>query len=53
MAIAAPVPQSCAPRCLDPVIVLNGELSFEDATGKRGELAAAGFAWMMTGSLLW
>ena len=34
-------------------VVLNGELSFEDATGKRGELAAAGFAWMRTGSVLW
>jgi redox-sensitive bicupin YhaK (pirin superfamily) len=33
--------------------VLNGELSFEDATGKRGEIAAAGFAWMRTGSVLW
>ena len=34
-------------------VVLDGELSFEDATGKQGELAAAGFAWMRTGSVLW
>src|SRR6267154_98329 len=31
-------------------VVLNGELSFEDATGKRGEVAAAGFAWMKAGA---
>jgi len=34
-------------------LVLNGELSFEDSTGKRGEVAAAGFAWMKAGSTLW
>jgi redox-sensitive bicupin YhaK (pirin superfamily) len=33
--------------------VLNGELSFEDTTGKRGEVAAAGFAWMKAGGTLW
>ena len=33
--------------------VLNGKLSFEDETGKRGELAAAGFAWMKSGSVIW
>jgi len=34
-------------------VVLNGELSFEDTTGKRGEIAAAGFAWMKAGSTVW
>jgi redox-sensitive bicupin YhaK (pirin superfamily) len=34
-------------------VVLNGQLSFEDATGKRGEVAAAGFAWMKAGSTIW
>ncbi len=34
-------------------VVLNGELSFEDPTGKRGEVAAAGFAWMKAGSTVW
>jgi redox-sensitive bicupin YhaK (pirin superfamily) len=34
-------------------VVLNGELSFEDETGKRGEIAAAGFAWMKSGSVIW
>ena len=34
-------------------VVLNGELSFEDKTGKRGEVAAAGFAWMKSGSVVW
>jgi redox-sensitive bicupin YhaK (pirin superfamily) len=34
-------------------VVLNGELSFEDETGKRGEVAAAGFAWMKSGSVVW
>jgi redox-sensitive bicupin YhaK (pirin superfamily) len=34
-------------------LVLNGELSFEDASGKRGEVAAAGFAWMKAGGLVW
>jgi redox-sensitive bicupin YhaK (pirin superfamily) len=34
-------------------VVLNGELSFEDTTGKRGEVAAAGFAWMKAGSTVW
>ena len=33
--------------------MLNGKLSFEDETGKRGELAAAGFAWMKSGSVIW
>jgi redox-sensitive bicupin YhaK (pirin superfamily) len=33
--------------------VLNGELSFEDETGKRGEVAAGGFAWMKAGSVIW
>jgi redox-sensitive bicupin YhaK (pirin superfamily) len=33
--------------------VLNGELSFEDSTGRRGEVAAAGFAWMKAGSTVW
>jgi len=34
-------------------VVLNGELSFEDSTGRRGEVAAAGFAWMKAGSTVW
>jgi redox-sensitive bicupin YhaK (pirin superfamily) len=34
-------------------VVLNGRLSFEDETGKRGEVAAAGFAWMKSGSVIW
>jgi redox-sensitive bicupin YhaK (pirin superfamily) len=34
-------------------VVLNGELSFEDETGKQGEVAAAGFAWMRAGSVIW
>lgn len=34
-------------------IVLNGALSFEDETGKQGEVAAAGFAWLKAGSLIW
>lgn len=34
-------------------VVLTGELSFEDATGKRGEVPAAGFAWMKAGSTVW
>jgi redox-sensitive bicupin YhaK (pirin superfamily) len=34
-------------------VVLTGELSFEDPTGKRGEVSAAGFAWMKTGSTVW
>jgi redox-sensitive bicupin YhaK (pirin superfamily) len=34
-------------------VVLNGELSFEDETGRQGEVAAAGFAWMKAGSVLW
>jgi redox-sensitive bicupin YhaK (pirin superfamily) len=34
-------------------LVLNGELSFEDETGKRGEVAAGGFAWMKSGSVIW
>src|SRR5580658_480311 len=34
-------------------VVLNGELSFEDATGEQGEVAAAGFAWMKAGSVVW
>jgi len=33
-------------------VVLNGELSFEDATGKRGEVAAGGFAWMKAGGVV-
>jgi redox-sensitive bicupin YhaK (pirin superfamily) len=32
-------------------VVLNGEVSFVDATGKQGDLAAAGFACMRTGSV--
>jgi redox-sensitive bicupin YhaK (pirin superfamily) len=34
-------------------VVLNGELSFEDSTGKRGGVPAAGFAWMEAGSIVW
>lgn len=34
-------------------VVLNGELSFEDETGRQGEVAAAGFAWMKAGSVMW
>jgi redox-sensitive bicupin YhaK (pirin superfamily) len=34
-------------------VVLNGKLSYEDETGKRGEVAAAGFAWMKSGSVIW
>jgi redox-sensitive bicupin YhaK (pirin superfamily) len=33
-------------------VVLNGELSFEDETGKRGEVAAGGFAWMKAGGVV-
>ena len=33
--------------------VLNGELSFEDASGRHGEVAAGGFAWMRAGSVIW
>ena len=33
-------------------VVLSGELSYEDATGKRGEVSAAGLAWMGAGSVL-
>lgn len=33
--------------------VLNGELSFEDETGKQGKIAAAGFAWMKAGGVVW
>jgi redox-sensitive bicupin YhaK (pirin superfamily) len=41
------------PSVMTLTVVLNGAVSFEDATGKHGELAAAGFAWMRTGSTLW
>lgn len=34
-------------------VVLDGELSFEDAAGKRGEVAAAGFTWMRAGGVVW
>jgi redox-sensitive bicupin YhaK (pirin superfamily) len=34
-------------------VVLNGQLSFEDAAGKQGKVAAAGFAWMKAGSVIW
>jgi redox-sensitive bicupin YhaK (pirin superfamily) len=34
-------------------VVLNGELSFEDETGKQGQVAAGGFAWMKAGSVIW
>lgn len=34
-------------------VVLNGKLSFEDASGRQGEVAAAGLAWMKAGSLVW
>jgi redox-sensitive bicupin YhaK (pirin superfamily) len=34
-------------------VVLNGGLSFEDETGRQGEIAAGGFAWMKAGSVLW
>ena len=34
-------------------VVLNGQLSFEDACGKRGEVGAAGLAWMKAGSVVW
>ena len=34
-------------------VVLNGVLSFEDETGKQGEVAAAGFACLKAGSLIW
>ena len=34
-------------------VVLNGELSFEDETGKQGEAVAGGFAWMKAGSVIW
>jgi len=33
-------------------VVLNGELSFEDETGKRGEVASGGFAWMKAGGVV-
>jgi redox-sensitive bicupin YhaK (pirin superfamily) len=34
-------------------IVLEGELSFEDERGRRGEVAAGGAAWMKAGSVVW
>lgn len=34
-------------------VVLNGELSFEDASGKRGGVPATGFASMRAGSVVW
>lgn len=34
-------------------VVLNGELAFEDATGKQGRVAAAGFASMKAGGVIW
>jgi len=34
-------------------LVLNGELSLEDANGKQGEVRAAGYAWMSAGSVAW
>ena len=34
-------------------VVLTGELSFEDVSGKRGEIAAGGFGWMKAGSVIW
>lgn len=34
-------------------LVLNGELSFEDASGRQGEVAAAGFIWMKAGGFVW
>src|SRR4029077_9817601 len=34
------------PRIQTLALVLNGELTFEDSSGKRGEVATAGFAWM-------
>lgn len=34
-------------------VVLNGELAFEDVTGKRGGIPAAGCAWMTAGSIVW
>jgi redox-sensitive bicupin YhaK (pirin superfamily) len=34
-------------------IVLNGQLSFEDATGKRGKVDAGGLAWMRAGGAVW
>lgn len=33
--------------------VLEGELSFEDERGRRGEVGAGGLAWMRAGSVLW
>src|ERR1700756_1405072 len=34
-------------------VVLTGKLSFEDVSGKRGEIAAGGFGWMKAGSVIW
>lgn len=34
-------------------IVLEGELSFEDERGRRGEVGADGAAWMKAGSVVW
>ncbi len=34
-------------------IVLNGQLSFEDATGKCGKVDAGGLAWMRAGGVVW
>ena len=34
-------------------IVLEGELSFEDERGRRGEIGAGGAAWMKAGSVVW
>ena len=34
-------------------VVLNGELSFEDEAGKQSEIAAAGYAWMKAGRVIW
>jgi redox-sensitive bicupin YhaK (pirin superfamily) len=34
-------------------IVLEGELSFEDERGRRGEVGTDGAAWMKAGSVVW
>ena len=34
-------------------VVLNGTLSFQDATGGHGEVRAGGFAWMHAAHAVW
>ena len=34
-------------------VVLNGEMNYEDTTGKQGSVAAGGLEWMKAGSGVW